>query len=289
MPTSTPWADALRVADAPPGVPLVGPAPDDRADQDRGASPAATRGPPDSPRPRDIVLKAIDKDPDAATPRPRRWPKTCGGSSTTSRSWPVGRRRRAVRPVGRRYPGIAVLGGVLTAVLLLATAISTTVAGNMSRLANDYRRPRRRLARGQEADQRARAQESQRLAEASAKEKAEADFAKARAAVDESFTKISESQLLKVPGMQPLRRKSCSSRPWRSTKDSSKSTATTRMCGPAWPPPSSAWERSAASSANPRGRRNPSRRLGPYSSRSSRRTRRSPNWHTASARNPFIG
>ncbi|HZW34284.1 MAG TPA: hypothetical protein VFF52_26410, partial [Isosphaeraceae bacterium] len=35
---------------------------------------------------------------------------------------------------------------------------------------------------------------------------AEAHFAKARAAVDELLTRVSESQLLNVPGLQPLRR-----------------------------------------------------------------------------------
>ena len=38
-----PRADPLRAADAPPGVRVVRPAPDDRADQDRGAGAAATR------------------------------------------------------------------------------------------------------------------------------------------------------------------------------------------------------------------------------------------------------
>src|SRR5262249_18797797 len=36
--------------------------------------------------------------------------------------------------------------------------------------------------------------------------RAEANFAKAREAVDEYFTKISESKLLNVPGLQPLRK-----------------------------------------------------------------------------------
>jgi tetratricopeptide (TPR) repeat protein len=38
------------------------------------------------------------------------------------------------------------------------------------------------------------------------KQRAESNFAKARKAVDDSFTTVSESHLLKVPGMQPLRR-----------------------------------------------------------------------------------
>ena len=60
-----------------------------------------------------------------------------------------------------------------------------------------------RAALRQEADQRALAEK--------APAPGEANFAKARAAVDESFTKISESQLLTVPGMQPLRRELLSS------------------------------------------------------------------------------
>ena len=105
----------------------------------------------------------------------------------------------------RHNPGVAVLGGVLTAVLVLVTAGSMIVAGSMSRLAAKEANAARaaELARGQEADQRALAEKAQHLAEA--------NFAKARAAVDESFTKISESQLLTVPGMQPLRRELLSS------------------------------------------------------------------------------
>ena len=38
------------------------------------------------------------------------------------------------------------------------------------------------------------------------KQRAEHNFAKARKAVDDYFTTVSESQLLQVPGMQPLRR-----------------------------------------------------------------------------------
>ena len=34
-----------------------------------------------------IVLKAIEKDPHRGTRRPTRWPRTCGGSWPTSRSW----------------------------------------------------------------------------------------------------------------------------------------------------------------------------------------------------------
>jgi serine/threonine protein kinase/tetratricopeptide (TPR) repeat protein len=162
-----------------------------------------------------IVLKAIDKDPD------RRYP-TADAMAEDLRRYlddePVlARRTTAVERYARwarRNPGIAVLGGVLTAVLLLVTAASLIVAGNMKRLATERGAAalEAERARGQEADQRALAEKAQREAEASAKEadaqrrRAEASFAQARSAVDESFTKISESQLLKAPGMQPLRR-----------------------------------------------------------------------------------
>jgi len=114
----------------------------------------------------------------------------------------------------RRNPGMAALIGTLAAVLIAVAATALVVAGSMSRLAGEQSRAARdaEIARRHEADQRTLAEEAQRRAEASAKEadaqrqRAEANFAKARAAVDESFTKISESQLLTVPGMQPLRR-----------------------------------------------------------------------------------
>jgi serine/threonine-protein kinase len=51
----------------------------------------------------------------------------------------------------------------------------------------------------------ARTEQQRRLAEANF-HKAEANFHKAREAVDEYFTKVSESKLLNVPGLQPLRR-----------------------------------------------------------------------------------
>ena len=235
-----------------------------------------------------IVLKAIDKDPD------RRYP-TADAMAEDLRRYlddePVlARRTTALERYARwarHNPGVAVLGGVLTAVLLLVTAGSLIVAGSMRRLAGDQTKAARgaELARRQEADQRDRAETTQRQAEFSAKEadaqrrQAEANFAKARAAVDESFTKISESQLLKVPGMQPLRA-SCSSRPWRSTRASSRNTLTTRPYAPAWPPPSSESERSAPSSATSRRRKSPSSSPGPCSSRWWRRIPRSPSWRT---------
>jgi tetratricopeptide (TPR) repeat protein len=114
----------------------------------------------------------------------------------------------------RRHPGIAALSGILAAVLIIVASVSLVVAGRMAVLARDAEEAARaaELARRHEADQRAQAEEARRQAQGSAREadaqrrRAEANFAKARAAVDESFTKISESRLLKVAGMQPLRR-----------------------------------------------------------------------------------
>ena len=93
----------------------------------------------DSRIPRDletIVLKAIDKDPG------RRYP-TADTMAEDLRRYlddePVMARRTTALERYARWarhnPGVAVLGAVLTAVLLLATAGSITVAGNMSRLA----------------------------------------------------------------------------------------------------------------------------------------------------------
>ncbi len=163
----------------------------------------------DSRVPRDletIVLKAIDKDPE------RRY-QTADAMAEDLRRFlddePVlARRTTALERYARwarHNPGVAVLGGVLTAVLVLATALSSIAAGNMSRLAAERGEAAQaaELARGQEAAQRALAQKAQHLAEA--------NFAKACQAVDESFTRISESRLLAVPGMQPLRRELLSS------------------------------------------------------------------------------
>jgi eukaryotic-like serine/threonine-protein kinase len=56
-----------------------------------------------------------------------------------------------------------------------------------------------------EATLREQAEEAKQQADQQ-KRQAEANFTKARKAVDDYFTTVSESQLLKVPGMQPLRR-----------------------------------------------------------------------------------
>jgi tetratricopeptide (TPR) repeat protein len=56
------------------------------------------------------------------------------------------------------------------------------------------------------ADDRRRDAEASRAEALSQKQQAEASYALARKAVDDSFAKVSESALLKVPGLRPLRR-----------------------------------------------------------------------------------
>ena len=61
-----------------------------------------------------------------------------------------------------------------------------------------------RLAR--HATEAAASERRSRIEAEALRKQAEANFARAHAAVNESFTTVSESQLLKVPGLQPLRR-----------------------------------------------------------------------------------
>jgi tetratricopeptide (TPR) repeat protein len=190
-----------------------------------------------------ILLKAVDKDA-------RRRYQTADALAEDLRRFrddePI-LARRATPPEryarwARRNPGVAVLGGVLTAVLLLATAGSLVVAGRMATLAERQRlgAHSERVARLAESEARAheeglrqQAEKARRDAEAALAEtevqrknaeaarrdaeaalaetevqrkNAEENFRRARAVVDQYFTQVSESQLLTVPGLQPLRR-----------------------------------------------------------------------------------
>jgi serine/threonine protein kinase/Tfp pilus assembly protein PilF len=100
----------------------------------------------------------------------------------------------------RRNPVIAALGGALAGLLVAVTVASLLVARHMARLAERQSR----AAEG-ERDARLVALRQTRAAEAQ-KVRADANFAKARAAVDDYLTKVGDSQLLRVPGMRPLRR-----------------------------------------------------------------------------------
>jgi serine/threonine protein kinase/tetratricopeptide (TPR) repeat protein len=161
-----------------------------------------------------IILTAIDKDPkgryataDALGEDLRRF---LDDESILSRR--EGLAERYLR-WARRNQAIAVLGGVLSAILLLATIGSLLAANHMRGLVEDQRsalneaRAERRaadLAREDEMTQRVEADKARVLANLRW-EQAEANFAKARAAVDEYLTKVTDSQLLTAPGLQSLR------------------------------------------------------------------------------------
>ncbi len=114
----------------------------DRADQERGAAAAPIHRCPDPAGPGDDRPQGDREGPrERGTSRPRRWPRTSGGSSPTSRSGPA-RSAPAERywRWARRNPAIAVLGGVLTA-LLVAVAVGSMVAASYFRsLAGSRRR-----------------------------------------------------------------------------------------------------------------------------------------------------
>jgi serine/threonine-protein kinase len=109
------------------------------------------------------------------------------------------------------------LAAALAALTLLLVAAACASALAAARFQSDAR-ANRALAVEKEAERRkavdakteaeeAREREKALRQEAEAqRQRAEANAAKARQAVDEYFTKVSESQLLQVPGMQPLRR-----------------------------------------------------------------------------------
>ena len=114
----------------------------------------------------------------------------------------------------RHHPGVATLTAILVLFLVGVTAASLLTAAHFDRVAlhESQAAENERLARleadearKQEANLRQQAEEAKRQSEQQ-KHRAETNFAKARKAVDDYFTAVSESQLLKVPGMQPLRR-----------------------------------------------------------------------------------
>jgi eukaryotic-like serine/threonine-protein kinase len=181
--------------------------------------------------PRDLetsVHKAIDRDP------AHRYASAGAMAADLQRfldDEPIQARRQTHleqhRRWARRNPGIAILGATLTAVLEIATAASMAVAGHMARLAEEKSRAARdadrsaavakrstdeaERARSLEAEQRGLAEAARGHAEASTREadaqrrQSEANFGRARRAVDEFFTRVSETQLLRTPGLQTLR------------------------------------------------------------------------------------
>jgi serine/threonine protein kinase/tetratricopeptide (TPR) repeat protein len=100
----------------------------------------------------------------------------------------------------RHYPGVASLTGILFLLLVGVTVVSSLAAAHFDRLAQNERQARTEAEQAKEHEAALREQAEK------AKQQAESNFAKARKAVDDYFTTVSESQLLQVPGMQPLHR-----------------------------------------------------------------------------------
>jgi tetratricopeptide (TPR) repeat protein len=100
----------------------------------------------------------------------------------------------------RRNPLIAALVAVLAAVLVTVSVASMIAAGYFNELARQEAKTAAKEREAREAADEATKRETKH------REHAEKNFARARKAVDDYFTRISESQLLRWPGMQPLRR-----------------------------------------------------------------------------------
>src|SRR5262245_42381326 len=168
--------------------------------QTEAASPRSV----DSRIPRDletIVTKAIDKDPkrryQSADELGEDLQRFVNDEPIKARR--VGSAERFTRWC-RHHPAVAALTAAVALLLVGITAASVAAAAHFDRLARaaTVLAGEERAAKEREAEQRQAAEDAKKLAEA--------NFAKARAAVDDYLTKVSESKLLTVPGMQPLRR-----------------------------------------------------------------------------------
>src|SRR5262249_6917218 len=114
----------------------------------------------------------------------------------------------------RHHPGVAGLASALVLLLVGVTVVSIGAAAHFDQLArseaqaaDDERQARQEAEEAKRQAEEGKEREAKLRAQAQAAQaKAEANFAKARAAVDEYFTRVSESRLQQVPGMQELRR-----------------------------------------------------------------------------------
>jgi serine/threonine protein kinase/tetratricopeptide (TPR) repeat protein len=169
-----------------------------------------------------IVMKALEKD------RGRRY-ETANGFARDIQRYLADETVEAcppstaykLRKFARKNKGLLRTAAAFTLLLTVGAAVSTWQAIRATRAETEALN-----AQAKEAE-RANAEREARLEEKAAKEResqalaatkqalndveaqrsrAEANFAKALAVVDDYLTKVSESQLLKTPGMQPLRR-----------------------------------------------------------------------------------
>jgi serine/threonine protein kinase/tetratricopeptide (TPR) repeat protein len=148
-----------------------------------------------------IVMKALDKD------RSRRYQTANALAMDVQRyladepvlACPPSAAYR-FRKLARRNKA-ALLAAVLVAVaLIVGTVASTWQAVRATRAERMAEAARAAEAEGRQAT------EMERNEAEKQREQANANLQKARAAVDESFTMVSESKLLDVPGLQPLRK-----------------------------------------------------------------------------------
>lgn len=107
------------------------------------------------------------------------------------------RRNRAAMMIGLLFATVIVLGGFVSA----WQAIRATRSEHIANAARVDEARQRRIAENERA-----VAETQRVEADEQRRQAEANLQQARRAVDEYFTLVSESTLLDVPGLQPLRK-----------------------------------------------------------------------------------
>jgi hypothetical protein len=155
-----------------------------------------------------IVMKALEKD------RSRRYESANGFASDIRRyladetveACPPSTRYK-LRKFARKNRGVLATVGAFALVLLATTAFSAWQAYRAGKAELVARQSEAEALTDRNAATAARDAEGAARRNADAQRlHAEANFKKAREAVDEYFTKVSESKLLNVPGLQPLRK-----------------------------------------------------------------------------------